>query len=118
MEDTKAVVKKIRAEYDEPKKEVSKLDTLKNLDKKVKNPAIITAYVFGIIGALVLGVGMCLAKQILAKGTVWLVLGIVVGILGIVMISLTYTLHNRILSVRRRQYSKEIVALSNELLNK
>ena len=45
-------------------KSASKLTALKKLDAKAKRPASIFAYSFGIVSALLFGVGMCLAKEI------------------------------------------------------
>ena len=51
-----AYAQKINAEYSPA--QTSKLDELKKLDKKVKQPALITAVSVGVAGALVLGTGM------------------------------------------------------------
>lgn len=40
-------------------KDTSKVVALRKLDTKAKLPAIIFAYTFGIIAALVTGIGMC-----------------------------------------------------------
>lgn len=41
-------------------KDTSKVVALRKLDAKAKRPASIFTYTFGIIAALLLGVGMCL----------------------------------------------------------
>ena len=51
-------------------KNTSKVVALKKLDRKVKQPANIFAYTFGIIAALVLGIGMCLSMKVIGNGTV------------------------------------------------
>ena len=56
-------IQRIRASYTE--KEMSKLDELKALDKKVKRPAQIFAYVYGSLSSLVLGTGMCFAMKVI-----------------------------------------------------
>ena len=106
---------KLIKEYSE--KEVTKLDELKALDKKVKTPARIFAYVFGIVGALILGVGMCLAMKIIGGTTALMVAGVVIGIIGIFMVSINFPLYQTILQNRKKKYSSEILAKSNELLN-
>ena len=53
----KEFANKMIKDYGEEKK--TKLDELKALDKKVKNPVLVFAYAFGIIASLILGVGMC-----------------------------------------------------------
>ena len=45
-------------------KETSKVTALKKLDRKAKLPAEIFTYTFGVISALVLGLGMCLSMHI------------------------------------------------------
>ena len=59
MNTDKIYAESIAKEY--AKKDDSKVVALKKLDKKAKLPANVFAYTFGIIGALALGVGMCLA---------------------------------------------------------
>ena len=106
-------VEHIREQYAE--KRVTKFDELKALDKKVKRPAEIFAYTFGVVGALVLGTGMCLAMKVIGD---MMALGIVIGVVGIGMVSETYALYQKILKARKRKYSADILALSDELLNK
>lgn len=113
--EVKQEVEKIRGAY-EPKGETeSKLEKLRKLDGKVKLPAEIFAYVFGVAGALVLGVGMCLAMQIIGD---LMPLGIVIGCVGIAMVSVNYPLYNAIMKARKKKYAAEVMALSDELINK
>ena len=106
-------VKKIQGEY--LPKERTKLDELKALDKKVKLPAEVFAYSFGSAGALVLGTGMCLAMKVIGD---MMLLGIGVGLVGIAMVTANYFLYKKILKSRKQKYAKEIVELSDSLLNK
>ena len=106
-------VEKIRAQYREY--EMTKLDELKALHKEVRRPADVFAYTFGSIGALVLGGGMCLAMPEVIEG--YMPLGIGIGIVGIVMVSINYFLYKSILGKRRRKASGEIFRLSDEILN-
>lgn len=99
------------------KKEMTKLDELKALDKKVKMPAHVFAYIFGVLGSLILGTGMCLAMKVIGSTTMHLIVGIVVGFVGILLVSLTYPIYSKLLSNRKDKYAKEILAKSNELLN-
>lgn len=112
------IVEQIKAEYSVDHKAQSKFDELKALDRAVKLPANIFAYSFGIIGALILGFGMCLAMDVFSINQTWaLVVGIVVGIVGIVMVSLNYIFYSNILSSRKKKYASTIIAKSDELLN-
>lgn len=107
------VVEKIVNGY--TKKESTKLDELKALDSKVKKPALIFAYVFGSISALLLGFGMCVAMQVILADLMWL--GIVVGVVGIALCLLTYPIYKRILNSRKNKYREQILSISNELAN-
>jgi hypothetical protein len=61
-------------------KDTSKVIALKKFDRKAKAPASIFAYSFGVIMALVLGVGMCLSMNVIGNGsTVMMVIGIIAG---------------------------------------
>ena len=112
-----AIVNAIRADYTE--KPVSKVNALVELDRKVKRPAEIFAYSFGTAGALVLGTGMSLAMKIIGKTMAYMIpLGIVIGTLGIGMVAANYFLYKKILKSRKEKYAKEILALSDELLQK
>ena len=105
--------------------EVTKFDQLKELDKKVKKPANIFGYVYGTIGALILGMGMCAAMNTLPevilntiKNPLLMILGIIIGLVGIAVTTSTYFIYNKILKSRRNKYANEIISLTEELLNK
>lgn len=110
----KELIKQIRNYYAENTKEKSNLEKLKDLDKKVKIPALVFTYIFGVIGSLILGTGMCFAMKIIGNS---MILGILIGIIGIVMISINYLLFKSILNKRKEKYADEIISKSNELLN-
>ena len=112
--DEKQIIEKIRNSYTIKSNEITKLDELKKLDRKVKNPARVFAYTYGTIGSLVLGTGMCLAMEVI--GSV-MPLGIVIGLVGIAMVSTTFPIFQRILAKRKAKYSEAVIAKSNELLN-
>ena len=104
-------IEKIRKDY--VKNETDKLVELKALDKKVKLPAEITAYTHGIIGALVLGTGMTLAMEVIGG---FMALGIVVGVLGLAMVTSNFFLYKAILKSRKGKYAERIIKLSDELM--
>ncbi|MBQ7408304.1 MAG: dihydropteridine reductase [Clostridia bacterium] len=106
-------IERIRASYSQ--KEITKLDELKMLDKKVKRPAQIFAYVYGSLLSLVLGTGMCFAMQVIGSN---MVLGIGIGIIGIVLTLTTYPIFKAILKKRKNKYATQIFELSDSLLNK
>lgn len=108
-------VEKIKKEYSV--KEVTKLDELRELDRKVKKSPLVFAYVYGSISALVFGTGMCFAMKVIGGTALWMILGIVIGLVGALLMSLTYKIYSAMINSRKKKYSKEILALSNELLN-
>jgi glycogen synthase len=110
----KAKVESIRQQYVEEQPTKTKMEQLKELDRQVKRPAEIFAYTFGVVGSLVLGTGMCLAMKIIGD---MMALGIVVGVIGIAMVSVNYLTYKKILARRKKKYGKEIINLSNDLLN-
>ena len=111
------VIQKIRNNYLEH--ETSKFDKLRALDKKVRRPAKVFSYIFGSIGALVLGIGMCLAMKIIFADLAYAMpVGIAVGVVGIAMVSVNYAIYKKMLAARKRKYANEVLTLSNELLQK
>ena len=117
--DQEFLVQKIRTQYTE--KEHTQLDDLKALDAKVKRPADLFAYIFGGIGALIMGSGMSLVMTDI--GTNWSIsntmnLGIVIGIVGLIMAIVNYPIYKRILSSRKKKYADEIIKLSDRIMEK
>ena len=75
-------------------KDTSKVVALRKLDKKAKLPAVIFTYTFGIIAALVTGVGMCLSMKVIGNGTIAMfVLGVVIGIIGLLGMGVNYPIY-------------------------
>lgn len=97
-------------------KEETKLDKLRELNKKARKGANVFAYVFGTIGSLVLGMGMCVAMKVILPELMWL--GIVVGLVGILMVSVNYPIYKKLLEKGKNKYSRQILDLSEEILNK
>jgi hypothetical protein len=114
MENMKQV-ENIRKQYEAKTDKENKLDKLRALDAKVKRPADIFAYSFGTVGALVLGVGMCITLGALSAP---MALGVVVGVVGIAAVAANYFIYNTILKNRKKKYAAEILQLSDEILNK
>ena len=56
MKDQEFIAQKIRSQYTQ--KQHTELDELMALDAKVKKPANIFAYIYGSLGAIVMGAGM------------------------------------------------------------
>lgn len=115
--DQEFLVQKIRTQYTE--KEHTQLDALKALDKKVKRPADVFAYIFGSISALIMGSGMSLVMTDIGT-TVGIsdpmFLGIVIGIAGMFMAIINYPVYKGILGTRRKKYADNIIALSDKIM--
>ena len=110
---------KIREHYTE--KQITDLDTLRELDSKVKRPASVFAYVFGSISAIIMGAGMSLVMTDIGatlgmEST--MVPGIVIGIVGLIMALLNYPMYKGILGSRKKKYGAEILKLSDKIMNK
>ena len=91
---------------------------LRKLDKAAKRPAQIFTYSFGIIAALVAGVGMCLSMKVIGDGsTAMMILGIVVGIIGFIGVGVNYPIYNRILQKSKEKYAGDIIRLASEIAN-
>ncbi len=103
-------IKKIREKY-VPRK-ADKMEQLRRLDESVTRKGTVIALVTGIVGALVLGIGMCCCL-------VWTELfavGIVVGIVGIAAVSAAYPLYNLVIKKEREKIAPEIIRLTDELM--
>ncbi len=112
-------VQKIRTQYTE--KEHTGLDELKELDRKVKRPANVFAYIFGTVSAMIMGSGMSLVMTDIAEKVGIrhpMLSGIVVGIIGMFMAIVNYPIYKGILSSRRKKYAHKIIALSDKLMSK
>ena len=110
---------RIREHYTE--KQITDLDTLRELDAKVKRPANVFAYVFGSISAIIMGAGMSLVMTDIGatlgmEST--MVPGIVIGIVGMIMALLNYPMYKGILGSRKKKYGAEILKLSDKIMNK
>jgi len=93
----------------------SKIVALKKLDMKAKLPATIFTYTFGIISALIVGIGMSLAMQVIGSGSVGMVAGIIIGIIGFVLCGINYPVYKRMLERDKSKYAYEIVELAREI---
>ena len=103
-------IKKIREKY--VPKEADKMEQLRRLDASVTQKGTVVSLVVGIVGALILGTGMSMCM-------VWtelFVLGIIVGIVGIVMVSAAYPLYSYVTKKEREKIAPEIIRLTDELM--
>lgn len=114
MNTDKIYAEKIASEYAPSK--TNKINALKKLDKKAKTPASVFAYTFGVVAALLLGVGMCLSMGVIGGGTIpMFVLGIAVGLVGIAMASVNYPVYKKILDSSKQKYASDIIELAKQI---
>ena len=99
-------------------REESKMEQLRRLHAIPTQKAQACAIALGVIGALIMGTGMSLAMTDIgaALGSLSMVIGIVIGIVGMVLVALAYPLYNRVLKKQREKIAPEILRLTDELM--
>ena len=114
MNTDKTYAEKIASEY--TPKETRKVIALKKLDAKAKMPANVFSYTFGVIMSLVLGVGMCLTLKVIGDGSqLWFILGIVIGVIGIVGVSINYPIYKKLIQIGKNKYGNDIIELAKQI---
>lgn len=113
MDTDKIYAQQLANEY--APKDTSKVIALRKLDTRAKLPATIFTYTFGIITSLITGIGMCLSMQVIGSGTVMLVLGVVIGIIGFTGMGINYPVYKKILEKGKKKYAFEIMQLAKEI---
>ncbi len=90
----------------------SKIERLRKLDAKAKNPPIAISVTMGIVGILVFGLGLTMILE-------WAILiwGIVVMLAGSVVMGCAYPCYSYVSKTNKKKYGSEILKLSEELLN-
>ncbi len=114
-------IKAIRKKYTAPEQPEDKMAQLRRMDAGVTQKATMVSLVFGVIGALLLGLGMSLtmsdfSKILGAHQDMAMLIGIITGIIGIILVSLAYPLYNRIVKKERERIAPEILRLTDELM--
>ena len=104
-------IKKIREKYAAPQED--KMAQLRKLDNSVTSKATAVSLIIGILGTLLLGVGMSFT---MVFEDVWFIPGIIIGIIGMGILSLAYPLYNRILKKERERIASEVLRLTDELM--
>ncbi len=115
-------VRAIRKKYTPTEPEdVDNITLLRNIDSEVTRKATVRALTTGVIGALLMGTGMSMlmtdisSKAGLDSG-ISLLIGIVIGMVGLIIMCVTYPLYNHILERERARVADEVIRLSDELL--
>ena len=110
------IVEKIKEQYEPKEKQLTKFEEIKKLDAKVKKPAYIFGYVFGIIGTLIFGTGMCFGLEVFKGVSYSLWIGIGIGVVGASFMAITYPIFKTIMKKRKEKYGQMIIEKSNEIL--
>ena len=99
-------------------REEDKMEQLRKLHAVPTQKAQAASLAVGVVGALIMGTGMSIAMTEIgaALGSLAMVIGILVGIVGMVLVALAYPLYNRVLKKQREKIAPEILRLSDELL--
>ena len=104
-------VESIRRKY--MPREENKLDLLKQLDNRVQMAGMIEGLCFGIIGALVFGIGMCFFLDVFA-GAAWITA--LFMIMGTLLMLPAYPIYRRIARKTKAALTPEILRLSEEIM--
>ena len=112
-ENERREIESIKKQYVPTQEKEDKLEKLRKLNKRVIQPPMIIGSATGVIGTLVFGLGMAMVLE-------WgiIVWGVMVGIIGAAFMAVAYSVYCVILRLTKKKYGKQIVELSNELLNK
>lgn len=114
MNTDKIYAQKIASEY--APESTSKVKALKRLDKKAKSFANGFAYTFGIISSLIFGTGLSLALKVIGNGSnLFFGIGIGVGALGIILMSVTYPIYKKLISQGKKKYANDILELAKQI---
>lgn len=106
-------IEDIRKKYVSVENKADNLEKLRALDARVKNPPTLIAYVLGVVGVLIAGLGMAMVME-------WnlMLWGVIVGVIGVAVAAAAYPVYKLMLARNKRKYGDEIIALTDELLNK
>ena len=104
-------VESIRNKY--MPREESKLERLKKLDLRVQMAGTIESLCFGIVGALVFGIGMCFFLDVFT-GAAWL--SALFMIIGTVIMIPAYPIYRKIAQKTKAELTPEILRLSEEII--
>ena len=113
MNTDKIYAESIAKEY--APKDNSKIIALRKLDAKAKMPATVFTYTLGILSTLVVGVGMCLAMQVIGSGLFAMIAGILIGIVGMIGCGVNYPIYKKMLEKGKAKYAYEIVELARQI---
>lgn len=92
--------------------EESKLEELKRLDNLVQSSGVIESLCTGIGGALIFGLGMCLAMEVIGH-MIWL--GVLLDLVGTAGMIAAFPVYRKFFNKAKVQHSPRILELAAEL---
>ena len=105
-----AEVNRIRKKY-VPSED--KMEQLRKLDASVTEKANMAAIMVGVIGALVMGIGMCCA---MVWQGLWFIPGVIIGLAGMGILAAAYPIYQKVIKKEREKIAPEIIRLTDELM--
>ena len=112
-------IRKIRKKYEFRAEDP--VSRIRKLDNSVTQKATAISLIFGVIGVLVMGSGMSFIMTDLgsvigmSRNIPW-VLGMITGVMGLILVVLTYPMYNNVLKKEREKVASEILELTEELM--
>lgn len=104
-------IQRIRKKY--AAAEEDKMEQLRRLDAGVTEKATVVSMITGVIGALILGGGMCCT---MVWQGMWFIPGILLGLIGMAVAALAYPIYQRVLKKEREKIAPEVLRLTDELM--
>ena len=105
-----AEINRIRKKY---VTEEDKMEQLRKLDAGVTEKATSVSIIVGVMGALIMGIGMCCAM--VWQGLLFIP-GIIIGIIGMAVLAMAYPIYQDVLQKEREKIAPEIIRLTDELM--
>lgn len=91
----------------------SKVQKLRELDKKVKRSPLVASLTVGIIATLIFGLGLALALE--WSQYVW---GVILGAIGALGMASAFWFWQILLDKNKKKYGKQIIELADEIIEK
>ncbi|MBS5725533.1 MAG: hypothetical protein KHW59_07130 [Clostridiales bacterium] len=105
-------IRNIRKKYMPEEKKEDKIKQLRRLDQSATKKGTVVSILVGVIGCLLLGVGMCCTMLWMEQ---FFTPGVIIGVIGIVAVTVSYPLYNRITRKEREKIAPQILRLTEEL---
>lgn len=94
-------------------REVNKMERLKKLDERAQRAGVIESLVFGVVGSLIFGIGMCFMLSVFGTNPL---ISIPFLVAGTAVMAPAYFIYKRISARVKERLAPEILKLSEELI--